>query len=212
MSNNDKNEKKEEDATIKILVLGDSMVGKTSLLLQYVDGYFPEIFISTIGVEYKEKIIELKNTNIKLQIWDTCGQEKYRSLAKNFMKGANGILYVYDVSKKETFEHIKDWMIESQNNTSDYQSIIVGNKIDLPLKDKVVSTEMLTKFINQKNIKGIEVSAKNGTNVEDAFLMIAKSIVENMTKEEIINKFGQKKRNDILSSHSSKNLNKKKCC
>ena len=125
----DENEK--GDVTLKILVLGDTAVGKTCLLLKYVDGFFPDNYISTVGVEYKIKVVELNGTKIILKIWDTCGQERYKSLAKTFIKDADGILFVYDISNKQSFEHIKDWIRESEEANGEFQKIVLGNKIDL---------------------------------------------------------------------------------
>ena len=97
-----------DDISLKILILGDSAVGKTTLLLKYVDGYFPNIYVATIGVEYKIKRIKLNGIDISLQIWDTAGQERFRGVTKNFMKGADGIIYAYDVTKKSSFESLKN--------------------------------------------------------------------------------------------------------
>ena len=201
------NEKK-GDVTLKILVLGDTCVGKTSLLLQYVEGFFPEVYMSTIGVEYKDKLIKVNETNINLQIWDTCGQERYKSLTKSFMKGADGILFVYDISNKTSFEHIKDWMMESENSNNNFKKIIVGNKIDLPEDKRKVAKEALNKYNIDKKIEGIEVSAKSGENVEKAFLMLTKLIVQNMTKEEMKKKFGKDKENGL----TSREVKKRKWC
>jgi Ras-related protein Rab-1A len=201
-----------EDVILKILVLGDSAVGKTSLSLQYVENYFPESYISTVGVEYKNKPVKLNNTNILLQIWDTCGQERYKSLSKTFMKGADGILFVYDISNKQTFDHIKDWIMESQNSNNEFKKIIVGNKIDLPPERRKVSQEVLTKYSNDKKIQGIETSAKSGENVEKAFLMLTKLIIGNMTKEEIIKKFGKTNKDNTILRTSNKIEKKKKFC
>ena len=201
-----------EDVILKILVLGDSAVGKTSLSLQYVENYFPESYISTIGVEYKNKPVKLNNTNILLQIWDTCGQERYKSLSKTFMKGADGILFVYDISNKQTFDHIKDWIMESQSSNNEFKKIIVGNKIDLPPERRKVSQEVLTKYSNDKKIQGIETSAKSGENVEKAFLMLTKLIIGNMTKEEFIKKFGKTNKDNTILRTSNKIEKKKKFC
>ncbi len=201
-----------EDVILKILVLGDSAVGKTSLSLQYVENYFPESYISTVGVEYKNKPVKLNNTNILLQIWDTCGQERYKSLSKTFMKGADGILFVYDISNKQTFDHIKDWIMESQSSNNEFKKIIVGNKIDLPPERRKVSQEVLTKYSNDKKIQGIETSAKSGENVEKAFLMLTKLIIGNMTKEEIIKKFGKTNKDNTILRTSNKIEKKKKFC
>ena len=117
---------KKNDLTFKILILGDSNVGKTSLLLKFTDNIFNETYITTIGVEYKEKEITLDNIKYKLNIWDTAGQERFKSITKNFFKSADGIIFVYDITNKSTFDNIKNWLIEAENKTSDFKSIIVG--------------------------------------------------------------------------------------
>ena len=205
----DENEK--GDVTLKILVLGDTAVGKTSLSLKFVDGFFPENYISTIGVEYKIKLVEVNGTKIILKIWDTCGQERYKSLARTFLKDADGILFVYDISNKQSFDHIKDWIRESEESNNEFQKIVVGNKIDLPEKSRQVLKEKLTKYIDEKKYKGIEVSAKTGENVEKAFLMLTQLIVGNMSKEEIIKKYEKNNSKNKLKS-SGKNNKKKKLC
>ena len=201
------------DAKLKILILGDSAVGKTCLLLKYIDGFFPETYISTIGVEYKIKPINKNNTKITLEIWDTCGQERYKSLSKSFMKGADGIIFQYDISDKKTVEHIKNWITESENENTGFKKIIVGNKIDLPEESRQVKKETMEKFCNEKQLKGIEVSAKSGENVENAFNMLTELIIENMTKEEIINKYGKNKKegNINISKHVKKERSRRFC-
>ena len=91
------------DINLKILILGDSSVGKTSLLLQYSDGYFPTVYVATIGVEYKLKTLKINGIDINLQIWDTAGQERFKSITKNFIKDSDGILFVYDITQKKNF-------------------------------------------------------------------------------------------------------------
>ena len=205
----DENEK--GDVTLKILVLGDTAVGKTSLSLKYVDGFFPENYISTIGVGYKIKIVEINGTKIILKIWNTCGQERYKSLAKTFIKDADGILFVYDISNKQSFEHIKDWIRESEEANGEFQKIVLGNKIDLPAESRDVPKEKLSKYINEKKYKGLEVSAKTGENVEKAFSMLTQLLVGNMSKEEIIKKYGKNNARNKLESPGKNNKKKKLC-
>ena len=199
-----------DEVSLKILVLGDSAVGKTSLLLKYTDDYFPTVYVSTIGVEYKTKIINIKGINIGLQIWDTAGQERFRSLAKSFMKGADGILFVYDITNKKSFENIKHWIKQTEDINGTFQKIIVGNKSDLDNK-RVVERNMLEKFCNSGNLKGIEMSAKLGINVNKAFDMLTNLLVGNLTKEQIIEKYGKKddEKNKLNKNNKS---NKKKFC
>jgi Ras-related protein Rab-1A len=178
----------EEEIKFKILVLGDSSVGKTTLLLKYVDGYFPTLYVATIGVEFKTKKINVDGIDITLQIWDTAGQERFRSVTKSFLKGADGIIYVYDVTNKESFDNLKTWINTAEESITDFKKIIIGNKIDIEDKKKV-STEMLEKFCEKQNLKGLETSAKDGTNVNEMFELLTKMIIDGKTKEELLIKY-----------------------
>ncbi len=196
-----------EDVILKILIIGDTEVGKTSLLLQYTEGYFPEDFISTIGVEFKMKKLKIKDMDINLQIWDTAGQERFKSITKNFFKDANGIIFMYDITKKDSYENVKNWIKDSENYTKkDIKIIVAGNKIDLESK-RQVQREALDKYCNIKKIPGDEISAKLGIKVNDIFETLANLIVKDMTKNEIIEKF---KRVDGSRKLGKKNKNKKK--
>ena len=199
-----------DELFLKILVLGDSAVGKTSLLLKYTDDYFPTVYVSTIGVDYKTKIININDMNISLQIWDTAGQERFRSLAKSFMKDADGILFVYDITNKKSFDNIKNWIKRTEDINDSFQKIIVGNKNDLENK-REVKKETLEKFCNTGNLKGIEMSAKLGINVNEAFNILTQLLVGNMTKEQIIKKYG-KKDNENKTLHDKHKGHKKKFC
>ena len=198
------------DVKIKILILGDVAVGKTSFLYQYVEDYFPEGYISTIGVDFKNKIIIKNNTTINLQIWDTAGQERYRSLSKSFMKDADGIFFVYDITNKNTFDHIKIWLEETNNTNNQFKKMILGNKKDLSETDRKVSTEKLNKFYNTTNIIGMEVSARTGENVKEAFDTLTSLIIGDMTKDQIIQKYG-KKDNTVLNKKNNHKVKKKFC-
>ena len=202
----------EPEINLKILILGDSSVGKTSLLLKYADGYFPTIYVATIGVEYKIKKININGADINLQIWDTAGQERFRSITKNFMKGADGIMYVYDITQKSSFDNLKSWIRSSEESTEGFKKLIAGNKSDLEI-DRVVQNESLTKYCEDKNIKGLEVSAKTGSKVNEAFETLARLIVGKMSKEEIIKKYSEIARDRGLSINNKENKKeKKKCC
>ena len=204
-----------KDINLKILILGDSSVGKTTLLLKYVDGYFPTIYVATIGVEFKVKKINVNGIDLNLQIWDTAGQERFRGVTRNFMKGADGIIYAYDITKKSSFDSLKNWIIQSEESTVGFKKIIIGNKTDLE-SERVVSKEAFQKFCQNKNIQGMEVSAKNGNNVDKCFELIAKLIIEGKTKEQLIEKYSEAGRNrgkSIVSKESyKKSKEKNKCC
>ena len=203
-----------DDISLKILILGDSSVGKTTLLLKYVDGYFPTVYVATIGVEYKIKRININGIDISLQIWDTAGQERFRGITKNFMKGADGIIYVYDITKKSSFESLKNWIFQSEEATEGFKKIIIGNKIDLE-KERQITNESLNKFCQSRNIKGMEVSAKNDVNVNECFETLAKLIIEGKSKEQLIERYSEARRSrgkSVISKSSHKSKNKKKCC
>jgi small GTP-binding protein len=201
--------------TLKILLIGDSTVGKTTLLLQYVDGKFSDSHITTIGVEYKDKNINLDGRELTLQIWDTSGQERYQSITKNFYRNADGIIFIFDLTNKESFEHMKNWLMSSVDCNKDFKSILVGNKLDLK-NERVVNEESIKKFLEKNEMKFFETSAKEGTNVDIIFKEISQLILAGKTNEEIIEEFGSKKRSSsVLSKDTSledKKETKKKCC
>ena len=189
---------------IKLLLIGDSCVGKTSLLLRFCDNFFPESHMATIGVEFKEKIITINDKNYKIHLWDTAGQERYSSLTKNFYKHAQGIIFVYDVNNIESFQNLKNWIKNPDYEKRNVKIIIVGNKIDLK---KEISTDDLKRLANRYSCKYFEVSAKNNINVN--------SIFESIT-EEIIN--DNKEYDEEIDSITLSNVQfyekekKKQCC
>ena len=203
-----------DEIKLKILILGDSAVGKTTLLLKYVDGYFPTIYVATIGVEYKIKKINLNGININLQIWDTAGQERFKGITKNFLKGADGIIYTYDITNKTSFDNLKNWILTAEESISDFKTIIIGNKTDLEEKRKV-STEVAQKYCQKQNIKGFEVSAKNGSNVNESFEFLAKLIIEGQTKEQLLQKYsdeGRARGKSMINKNTLNKMDKKKKC
>jgi small GTP-binding protein len=198
---------------LKILLVGDSAVGKTTLILKYVDGKFSDSHITTIGVEYKDKEITVNNRKINLQIWDTSGQERYRSITKNFYRNAHGILFVFDVTNQTSFDHLKDWLNSSNECDIDFKKIIVGNKIDL--NDRVVNKETMEFFAEKNQIKkSFETSAKDGTNADLIFKEMSELILANKTDEEINQEFLVRPHASSTLSKDSENLEpeKKKCC
>lgn len=198
-----------EEVTLKILLLGDMTVGKTTLLLKYIDNYTPDLYISTLGIDYKTKNITYNDAQICLQIWDTAGQERYQVITKSFVKGTDGIIYMYDITNKQSFTNIKQWLEDTQEYSFGAKKIIVGNKIDMEEK-REVSEEMKERLCKEMDVDLVEVSAKKGTDVNEAFDKLIKSILGNMTKEEIIKKFGRTMSESSLNTNTTKK--KKKCC
>ena len=199
-----------ESIVLKILILGDSEVGKTSILFQYIDGTFQDGYLSTFGVEYKIKPMVINNINITLQIWDTAGQERFRSLSKSFIKDADGILFVYDITNKKSFENIKNWIKDTEENAQKkFQKIIIGNKCDL--QKRKVNKEYLHKFCSNEKMIGFETSAKTGKNINEAFNSLAESIIGNSSINDLLKKHGRKDTVSLLKSKHQNVKDKKNC-
>ena len=186
----------------KILLLGDSSVGKTCFLMRYTDNTFQEIHMSTIGLDYKLKNIQLDDGKmVKIQIWDTAGQDRFRSITKNYYKGAHGIILIYDVTSRKTFENVKNWVAQIREEVSEKVSIIlVGNKID-DVDGRKVKTEEGQMMAKECGLAFFETSAKSGENIDSTFNELVKRTVEAYTKVD-----GQG------SKLSSKKTKKKGCC
>ncbi|KAG6832694.1 hypothetical protein H0H92_012266 [Tricholoma furcatifolium] len=187
----------EYDYLFKLLLIGDSGVGKSCLLLRFADDTYTESYISTIGVDFKIRTIELEGKTVKLQIWDTAGQERFRTITSSYYRGAHGIIVVYDVTENgklyvrtsldlhsnylvDSFTNVKQWLQEIDRYASEgVNKLLVGNKSDLTPK-KVVEYSVAKEFADQLNIPFLETSAKNATNVEQAFLTMAKQIKDRL--------------------------------
>ena len=182
----------------KILLLGDSSVGKTCFLMRYTDNTFQDIHMSTIGLDYKLKNVQLDDSRmVKIQIWDTAGQDRFRSITKNYYKGAHGIVLIYDITEKKSFANVKNWMDQIKEEVSDRVTIIlVGNKID-DEEHRAVQTEEGKNLAKELGLMFFECSAKSGENIDSTFNELVKKTVENYSKvakgETLKNKKGGKK-------------------
>jgi len=166
----------EYDYLFKLLLIGDSSVGKSCLLLRFADDSYVDTYISTIGVDFKIRTVELDGKTVKLQIWDTAGQERFRTITSSYYRGAHGIIIVYDVTDMDSFNNIKQWLSEIDRYASDSVcKLLVGNKCDL-VDSKVVDTETAKAFADSLGIPFIETSAKESINVEEAFLTMSSEI------------------------------------
>ncbi|XP_031833648.1 RAS oncogene family member Rab1 [Nomia melanderi] len=166
----------EYDYLFKLLLIGDSGVGKSCLLLRFADDTYTESYISTIGVDFKIRTIDLDGKTIKLQIWDTAGQERFRTITSSYYRGAHGIIVVYDSTDQETFNNVKQWLEEIDRYACDnVNKLLVGNKCDLHAK-KVVDYTIAKEYADQLGIPFLETSAKNAMNVEQAFMTMAAEI------------------------------------
>ncbi|PCH38563.1 small GTP-binding protein [Wolfiporia cocos MD-104 SS10] len=169
------------DYLFKLLLIGDSGVGKvrhlqSCLLLRFAEDSFTDSYLSTIGVDFKIRTIEFEGKMIKLQIWDTAGQERFRTIAAAYYRGAHGIVVVYDVTDNDSFANVKGWLQEIERYGSEgVKKLLIGNKSDL-VERKVVEYNSAKEFADELQIPFIETSAKTSTNVEEAFLTMAKQI------------------------------------
>ena len=160
----------------KLLLIGDSGVGKSCLLLRFADDTYTESYISTIGVDFKSRTIKLDGKTIKLQIWDTAGQERFGKIDSSFYRGAHGIIVVFDVTDPESFSNVKQWLHEIDRYASaDVKKLLVGNKCDLASK-RAVPTEQAAAFAESLGVEYLETSAKSALNVEKAFTAIAREV------------------------------------
>ena len=169
----------EYEYLFKILLVGNSNVGKSSLFLRFVDEIWKENFVPTIGVDFKIKSIKIDNKIIKLQIWDTAGQERFRSILSSYYKGANGILLLYDITNVNSFKSLSNWLIDIEKNSSkNVKKILIGNKCDLNELRKIPINKG-KEFADTYNMKFIETSAKNNVNINECFNILGKELINN---------------------------------
>lgn len=171
------------DYLIKLLLIGDSGVGKSCLLLRFSDDSFTTSFITTIGIDFKIRIFELDGKRIKLQIWDTAGQERFRTITTAYYRNAMGILLVYDVTDESSFNNIRNWIKNIEQHASDnVNKILVGNKADMDESKRAVPTARGQALADEYGIKFFETSAKTNLNVEQAFFSIARDIKQRLSE------------------------------
>jgi Ras-related protein Rab-1A len=208
MSNN-----QEYDYLFKLLLIGNSSVGKSSLLVRFVDDVWEENFVPTIGVDFKLKTLDVNGKKVKLQIWDTAGQERFKNITASYYRGGNGVLVVYDITDRDSFTNLTSWLIEIEKNANkNVFKLLIGNKNDLESERKV-TTEEGKEFADSNGMKFIETSAKTADKVYEAFELLTKEIIKNnLNKDKVItNKATERK----IELNKGADLNKKKkegCC
>ena len=193
MSSNNTNNVNGYDMIFKIVLIGDTSVGKTNILSKYLKGEFDPKSRSTVGVEFGVKNFKIENNIVKVQIWDTAGEERYRSITNAYYKGAKGSLLVYDITNKKSFENVEKWISDLKANADeDISMILLGNKTDLEDK-RVVTTEEGKNKAEFYNLTFMETSALNGNNIQEAFNELIMDVykrnhelLENQAKVEII--------------------------
>lgn len=165
------------DIACKVMLIGDSGVGKTCLLVRFKDNAFLSgSFISTVGIDFRNKVVNVDGTKVKLQIWDTAGQERFRSVTHAYYRDANALLLLYDVTNKSSFDNIRAWLAEINEYAQDNVVImLLGNKADMNT-ERIVRREDGERLAREYNVAFMETSAKTGMNVELAFMAIARDL------------------------------------
>jgi len=195
------------DHLFKLLIIGDSGVGKSSLLLRFADNTFNGSYITTIGVDFKIRTVNIDGERVKLQIWDTAGQERFRTITSTYYRGTHGVIVVYDVTSGESFANVKRWLHEIEQNCDVVNRVLVGNKNDEPER-KVVLTEDAQRFADTMGIRLFETSAKDNINVEEMFLAVTRLVLQ--SKQEL--KSQQVTNSDTVNLRKSNKAARKKCC
>ena len=192
------------DHLFKLLIIGESGVGKTCLLLRFTDDSFTANHLTTIGIDFKIKIINLEEKLIKLQIWDTAGQERFRTITKTYYKGAHGIILTYDVTDENSFKNIRNWVKQiEQNAQNNVCRVLVGNKCDR--EDRKISYEDGSKLSKEFNMQFFETSAKTNYNVNETFTFLTREILNTTDSKPTDNKI-------VINKKDEKKPKKKDCC
>lgn len=201
------------DHLLKLLLIGDMAVGKTSLLLKFCDDKFSTNLMSTIGIDFKIKTLEINGKKVKLQIWDTAGQEKYHTITTAYYRGSQGIMMVYDITNLQSFENINRW-VKNINDYADDTAVkmIVANKIDMEFDEKrgrLISKNRGTELALNHDMDFIETSAKTGENIEQAFELLVRRILTQIENNKVDERRSQQGR--IIEINAEKN-NETNCC
>ena len=204
------------DISFKIIVIGDSGVGKSCLTTQAVRNNFEEFYTATVGFEFLTFNMRINNNVLKLQIWDTCGQEVYKSLISNFYRNSSLALILYAINNKESFQHAETWLNDLKNQANpNVKVFLVGNKSDLE-NERVISKEEGERFKEEKKLdRFFETSAKTGENARSSLLEAAKLLYKEYLKTKQNLENGEEQNNDKgnkLERKKENNKGKKRCC
>ena len=202
------------DKKVQLLIIGDSTVGKTSILSRYTNGEFNPHYLATVGLDFFKKDEIFNGKTIRIKIWDTAGQERYKSLTQGYFRNAEGIMIVYDVTNSVSFENLKYWIQSIKSHIDidkgEVPAIIIGNKIDI--FEREVKKEDAEAFAKEQKFKYFETSAKNGNGINECIKFLVNTILRNTDnkEEEMEKKFIQINKENENSSKISKKTDK--CC
>ena len=193
------------DITLKLLIVGGSGVGKTNFLNMFLNNKFNQNYFSSTGIDLQNKIMYIKNKKVRIQIWDTAGQEKYKSITKNLFLKVMGALVLYDITNEESFTKLKEWVeLIKEECGRHIKILIIGNKSDLE-SQRAIDKEDAMKYANEEKVQYIECSSKTGENVEKAIIVLSEKILEST---EISMDSSLMLDSTLLSSK----IKKRKCC
>ena len=209
-----------QDYSFKIILLGDSNVGKTSIYFYYTKKIFQEEYSSTVGVDFTTEFKRISGKNVRLKIWDTAGEEKFRSTISNYFKGADACFLVFDLTNIDSFNNLEIWYKLFSDKTTILKNneniVVLGNKCDL--KEKKINKDLINKFIKDKQLQYFETSAKEGINIDESFLYMTENLLKQRENNENINISDDSeeqivKLNDNYNKNLIRNKHKKmKCC
>ena len=173
------------DYFLKIIIIGDSGVGKSNFLFRFIHGQFSKIYYPTIGIDYKSKIVVLPKSKktIKLQFWDTAGEERYRSLNKLYFQRVQGIILMYDITRRESFEGLDSWTKLIYDNVDYVPILLLGNKVDDADNNRIVRVTEGQSYANDNGFLFYETSALNGKNVENSVFSLCQKIIDNLIRK-----------------------------
>lgn len=202
------------DRNLKIITLGESGAGKTKILIRYQNENFKETGLSTVGIECYYKKVNYKNKRVKLVIYDTSGQEKFRTIVSNYYKNTDGVILIFDISNKKTFTKIEYWLNEIKENSGNDNGtfILFGNKCDLD-SEREVSYEEGKALADKIGISYLEGSAKTGKNIKELFIILVRQIMAKKGLDEPPDDRSSLSYKQSFGAKKDKNLSdKEKCC
>ena len=191
----------------KIVLVGNTYVGKTSIADNFVDNIFLKNTDTTIGVDFKAKIFEVDNIRFKIQIWDTAGQEKFRSICKSYYRCGNAILLVFDLTDYETFYDLRYWLKDVSNGNPNASIFIIGNKADLP--NRIVTKEVIENFVKENNLNYLECSAKTSENIDNIFEQVIRNLYDKYKEDDTLE---DKMNKSLLIKDDKRDKCFKGCC
>jgi len=184
---------------LKICFAGDWGIGKTSLILRYVDDVFTLETKKTLQTDFKQKVVQIEGSQIKVRVFDTAGQERFKTITASYYRGAHGVIFVYDVTEVESFANLTQWIDEVQRYANeDVNRVIVGNKID-SVEERAIDLQRAKEFAAKEGIQYYETSAKTGENVEQVFTELVQAICNRM-------QVNTRPRSNTATKHESKKI------